>query len=116
MDKLALSLVLGLTCLGLQAKELEPVGMFSAGQPCFDSMELAQNLATEYGEIGILLGEATVMTQDADLVQGIMILFVNQQEKNWTQVIRYPNKVSCIIATGNNLTLREPQKSKTRHY
>lgn len=115
MNKLALSIALFLTCLGIRAETLTPTGVFISGQQCFKSVDLIKHLHEEYGENAVLLGEATVLTPEAEFVEGVMILFINQQDRTWTQTVRYPDGIACVIATGSNITLREEsQKFKTK--
>lgn len=116
MNKLTFSLILFLTCLGIRAETLVPTGVFISAHQCFKSVDLIKNLNEEYGETAVLLGKATVLTPEAEFVEGVMILFVNQQDRTWTQTVRYADGIACVIATGSDITLREEtQKSKTKH-
>jgi hypothetical protein len=66
--------------------------------PCFESKYLAGQLTSKFGEMPMLVGEAT------DQAKSIMTLWMNPNVKTWT-LVATSQDTSCIIGVGENLQI-----------
>ena len=64
----------------------------------------ANVLKEEYGELGMLQGEANVLGKGPDLIAGMMQMYVNPETKSFTIVFQAEENLYCMLTSGNNLT------------
>lgn len=62
------------------------------------------DLETEYGERQFAMGVGEVVSVDpGKSYQGIMVMYVNPEYKNWTIVLHIPPVFTCMVMTGEGL-------------
>lgn len=70
---------------------------------CQDSQSLHQVLKEQYGEIPVASGLGHVVLSDIIPSQsGAVRLYTNPQTYTFSVAIEFPDKISCVLATGDH--------------
>lgn len=89
----ALLAVLLLTSPALAQQQAPP--------PCGPTDKMERNLAAKFGETPFMAG----LSSDRSPI----LMFANPKTGTWSVTLRLPNRISCIVQSGEGYTALEPE-------